>query len=154
FVAMQINGWPSDKNCERRWHAIVPLLVAMVGMVGMIGHPSSLPLTVFLLTLIAIGNCYVTIFWVIPTEILSPSIAAGSVGLISCFGSVAGFGGPYAFGYLNKTTGSFTVGWIGLVVFALFGVIAMFLVPAAREASIREGEDLLQEAKRIKTSPL
>jgi len=154
FVAMQINGWHSDKNCERRWHAIVPLLVAMVGMVGMIGHPSSLPLTVFLLTLIAIGNCYVTIFWVIPTEILSPSIAAGSVGLISCFGSVAGFGGPYAFGYLNKTTGSFTVGWIGLVVFALFGVIAMFRVPAAREASIREGEDLLQEAKRIKTSPL
>ena len=145
FIAVQINGWHSDKNCERRWHAIVPLLVAMVGMVGMIGHPSSVPLVVLLLTLVAIGNCYVTIFWVIPTEILSPSIAAGSVGLISCFGSVAGFGGPYAFGYLNKTTGSFTVGWIGLVVFALLGVIAMFQVPTAREASIRAGENLLQE---------
>lgn len=28
FVTMQLNGWRSDKQAERRWHAAMPLFVA------------------------------------------------------------------------------------------------------------------------------
>ena len=60
-----------------------------------------------------------------PTELLCKSAAAASVGMINAVGSVAGFAGPYLFGYMNSKFGSFSY---GLTVLALSSLAAGLLV--------------------------
>jgi ACS family tartrate transporter-like MFS transporter len=132
FVAMLINGWHSDKQMERRWHVAIPMLVAAVGLFGLMGQSFSVWTLLGLLTLVTAGNAYISVFWSLPTEILSPSIAAASVGLISSVGSIAGFVSPYMFGYLREKTGAFTVGLAILGAIAVAMSWAIFVVPAVR----------------------
>jgi ACS family tartrate transporter-like MFS transporter len=129
FIVMPINGWHSDKQLERRWHISIPMLVAAAGLFGLMGQSFSMWPLIGLLTLVTAGNAYLSVFWSLPTEILSPSIAAASVGLISSVGSIAGFASPYMFGYLREKTGSFTVGLAILGTVALAMAWAIFLVP-------------------------
>jgi cyanate permease len=51
--------------------------------------------------------------------------------MINALASVAGFAGPYAFGYLHTRTGSFTAGFAVLMLCALAAAIFMLLTPAA-----------------------
>ncbi len=134
FIVMPINGWHSDKQLERRWHIAIPMLIAAAGLFGLMGQSFSMWTLVGQLTLVTAGNAYLSVFWSLPTEILSPSIAAASVGLISSVGSFAGFGSPYMFGYLREKTGTFTVGLAILGTVTLAMAWAIFLVPRARES--------------------
>ena len=104
FIAMQVNGWHSDKHRERRWHSAVPLFIAAAGLIGLISHPRSISLSVVLFTMVCMAHAFLPTFWAIPRELLSQSAAAAAVGLINAVGSAAGFAGP--FGYLNTRTRS------------------------------------------------
>ena len=111
FIAMLINGWHSDRSRERRWHSAVPLFVAATALLAFIGLSGSTALTVLLFAITCMSFCaFLPAFWAIPTEILSESAAAASVGLINAVGSAAGFAGPYVFGYLNTRMGSLSYG--------------------------------------------
>ena len=125
FVAMLVNGWHSDRQCERRWHCAVPSLIAAVALLGLAAHPQSIPVLLTLFTLATIGNAYLPALWAMPTELLCKSAAAASVGMINAVGSVAGFAGPYFFGYMNTKFGSFSY---GLTVLALSSLAAGLLV--------------------------
>jgi len=130
LIIMPLNGWHSDRHCERRWHTAIPLLVASVGLFGLATQPVSVPVAMLLFTLVTAGNAYISVFWSVPTEVLSPAIAAASVGLISSAGSIAAFVAPYAFGYLNQRAGSPVYGLAALGIVALVQVRAMFLLPS------------------------
>jgi len=130
LIIMPLNGWHSDRHCERRWHTAIPLLVASIGLFGLATQPVSLPLALLFFTLVTAGNAYISVFWSVPTEVLSPAIAAASVGLISSAGSIAAFVAPYAFGYLNQRAGSSVYGLVALGIVALVQVRAMFLLPS------------------------
>ena len=121
FVAMQVNGWHSDRSSERYWHSVIPIFLAAIGALGLISQPHSLFLLVAFFSLGANVYSFLPTFFAIPTETLSESSAAAAVGMINSFGSVAGFAGPYAFGYLHGQTGSFTYGLLGMAVTALAG---------------------------------
>jgi ACS family tartrate transporter-like MFS transporter len=125
FVAMLVNGWHSDRQCERRWHCAVPSLIAAVALLGLAADPQSIPVLLTLFTLATIGNAYLPALWAMPTELLCKSAAAASVGMINAVGSVAGFAGPYLFGYMNTKFGSFSH---GLTVLALSSLAAGLLV--------------------------
>ena len=129
FVAMQINGWHSDRSGERHWHSAIPILLAAFGALGLISQPHSLFVLVAFFTLGANIYSYLPTFFSIPTEILSQSAAAAAVGMINSFGSVAGFAGPYAFGYLHAQTGSFSYGLAGMAVAALAGGVMILRAP-------------------------
>jgi ACS family tartrate transporter-like MFS transporter len=140
LVIMPLNGWHSDRHCERRWHTAVPLFIASLGLFGLATHPNSLPLAMLYFTMVTAGNAYISVFWSVPTEVLSPAIAAASVGLISSAGSVAAFAAPYAFGYVNQKTGSFIYSLIALGIVALIQVRVMFVLPRAAIAAKPTGE--------------
>jgi len=125
FVAMQFNGWHSDRSCERRWHTAIPLFVAAAALLMLATQPHSMPLLIALFTVVGIGNAHLPTFWAIPTEILSHSSAATAVGIINAVGNIAGFVGPYIFGYLYSRTGSFSAG-LGLMM--LGALVAGFLI--------------------------
>ncbi|MGA7766829.1 MAG: MFS transporter [Candidatus Sulfotelmatobacter sp.] len=129
FIAMQINGWHSDKNRERHWHSAVPLFIAAAALLGLISQPRGVALPLVLFTLVGMAFSYLPVFWAIPTEILSQSTAAAAVGMVNAVGSAAGFAGPYLFGYLNKRTGSFSYGLALMMVSALAGGMLMLCSP-------------------------
>jgi MFS transporter, ACS family, tartrate transporter len=129
FVIMQVNGWHSDKDRERRWHSAVPLFIAAAGLLGLISQPRSIPLAVVLFTMVSMVFAYLPTFWAIPTEILSQSAAAAAVGMINAVGSVAGFAGPQLFGYLNTRTGSFSYGLALMMLSALTGGLLILCTP-------------------------
>lgn len=110
FLSMQVNGWHSDRMAERRWHSAVPLFIAAAGFLLLTTRPQSIPVLLAFSIMAAAATVYLPTFWAIPSEILSPTIVATAVGLINSVGSIAGFAGPYAFGYLQTSTGSLTSG--------------------------------------------
>jgi MFS transporter, ACS family, tartrate transporter len=134
LFAMLFNGWHSDRNRERRWHAAAPLLIAATGLLCLISLPSSNLMSVLLLSVICMAMAFLPVFWAIPTEILSDSKAAVAVGTINALASLAGFAGPYAFGYLRAETGSFVAGFVVLIFCALAAGILMLLTPAPSRA--------------------
>ena len=132
LFAMLFNGWHSDQSRERRWHAAAPLLIAATGLLCLISLPSSNVMTVLLLSVICMAMAFLPVFWTIPTEILSGSKAAVAVGTINALASLAGFAGPYAFGYLRAEIGSFVAGFAVLMGCAIAAGILMLLTPAAQ----------------------
>lgn len=135
FIAMQINGWHSDKRRERRWHSAVPLFIAAAGLAGLISQPRSTPLSVVLFTMVCMAYAYLPTFWAIPAELLGQSAAAAAVGLVNAVGSVAGFAGPYLFGYLNTRTGSFSSGLTLMMVTALAGGLLILRIPRSAQSA-------------------
>jgi ACS family tartrate transporter-like MFS transporter len=133
FIAMLINGWHSDRSGERRWHSAVPVFIAAISLLVLVRLPDSTPVTLFLLTLASVISAFLPAFWAIPTEILSESGAAAAVGTINAVGSLAGFAGPYAFGYLHTRTGSFSYGFALIAVFGFVAGILVLLTPEARQ---------------------
>ena len=129
LLLMQANGWHSDKMRERRWHAAVPALLAAAALLGLATQPRSMALSLVLFTIVGIGIAYLPVFWAVPHEILSQSAAAAAVGMINAVGSVAGFAGPYLFGYLNTQTGSFALGLGVAAAAALAGGLLMLAAP-------------------------
>ncbi|PYK27377.1 MAG: MFS transporter [Verrucomicrobia bacterium] len=138
LIAMLFNGWHSDRSRERRWHAALPLLIEAAGFLCLISLPSSSQMTVLWFSMICVLMAFLPTFWAIPTEILSESTAAVAVGMINALASVAGFAGPYAFGYLHTRTGSFIAGFAVLMLCAFATAIFMLLTPAATHRRVSE----------------
>jgi MFS transporter, ACS family, tartrate transporter len=126
FVAMQVNGWHSDKQAERRWHSALPLFVAGIAyfFLSIPGH--GVVVTIGWFTIAGLLIAYISTFWAMPTEIMSHAEAATAVGFINSVGSIAGFVGPYIFGYVyTQSGGSFSWG-LRLVMAAI--LIAGFMI--------------------------
>jgi MFS family permease len=133
FVTMQVNGWHSDRQAERRWHAATPLFVAGVAFffLSFPGHSAGFTISWF--TVAGVVTAYLSTFWAIPTEILSQAEAATAVGLINSVGSIAGFAGPYLFGYLYTRTGaSFSLGLRFVMAAVLIAGVMILRIPKAK----------------------
>src|SRR5271170_6576100 len=116
FVMQQLNGWHSDRTCERRWHTATPIFLAGVILLLTVIFSSNITIAVTLFTLV--GACYFAFhpcFWAVPTAFLSESAAAASIGWINSLGNLGGFVGPLLMGYLVSRTGSFKAGLLYLV---------------------------------------
>jgi MFS transporter, ACS family, tartrate transporter len=137
FIAMQINGWHSDKTRERRWHSAVPMFMAAGALMVLLTQPRAIQLWVALFILVGMAEAYLPTSWAIPTETLGQSAAATAVGTINAIGSLAGFAGPYALGYLYTRTGSFSLGLATMMVAALGGGLLTLCIPTQRRASVQ-----------------
>lgn len=129
-VAMQLNGWHSDRTGERRWHTAIPLLVAAaalfpLSLAEMGTTPSLLLFTLALSGLIS----FVPTFWAMPSAFLCDSAAAASTGAINCVAvGLGGFAGPALLGYLVTRTNSFRSGFVCLVAaLVLAGLLTLTL---------------------------
>jgi ACS family tartrate transporter-like MFS transporter len=116
FLAQQLNGWHSDKTCERRWHAAVPIFLAGVTLALAVFFATNMVMAVALFSLVCAGYfSFHPGFWAVPTAFLSESAAAASIGLINSLGNLGGFVGPLMMGYLVHRTHSFNAGLSYLV---------------------------------------
>ncbi len=130
FVAMQVNGWHSDRTAERRWHTTIPLWTSATALLalslGNWGTASSL----MLFSIAAAGLlAFLPSFWAMPSAFLCDSAAAMATGTINCVAAgLGGFLGPALVGYQAARTHSFRSGFAVLVVaLALAGILPLTL---------------------------
>ncbi len=132
FVAMcgqLIAGWSSDHFKERRWHAVLPIVMGSAALGLMPQTQGNLPLTMVCLMLAFAGfKSYMPAFWALPSLFLTESAAAGSIGLINSIGNLGGFLGPNVLGTVEKITGSFVGGLYYLCCSMLAAASILFFV--------------------------
>jgi ACS family tartrate transporter-like MFS transporter len=109
LVAQLGAGWSSDHFKERRYHAVVPLLLGALALGLMPATQGNLWLTLTCF-MVAYGGFkgYMPAFWSLPNLFLVEAAAAGSIGLINSFGNLGGAMGPIVMGYVKETTGSYS----------------------------------------------
>jgi ACS family tartrate transporter-like MFS transporter len=129
LIAMLLISWHSDKVRERRWHAAFPVFAAAVGLLGLLTLPHTTALIVAMFSLVSITQAFLPVLFAMPTELFTESAAATAVGLTNAAGSVAGFAGPYVFGYLLIRTGSYTTGFVVMLACAVVSVLLLLSIP-------------------------
>jgi sugar phosphate permease len=138
FLTQQLNGWHSDKSRERRWHAAIPVLLS--GLALFLAIKSGSHVTLAILFFSMVGAAYYAFhpaFWSVPTEFLSESAAAASIGLINSVGNLGGFLGPLTLGYLVSRTRSFNTGlWYLVGSFFVSGMLMLAVHEVRRSACI------------------
>src|SRR5258707_14692689 len=133
FLTQQVNGWHSDRTRERRWHATVPVLLSGLGLLFAIASGSHVALSIIFFTMV--GAAYYAFhpaLWAVPTEFLSESAAAASIGLINSVGNLGGILGSY----LVLRTRSFSTGlWFLVGLFIVSGIIILTICSVCRTFS-------------------
>lgn len=133
-------GARSDRRRERRWHLLVPSIVAVVALV-IAASTDFAPLRFTALVCAGFGAfANLPVFWTLPSAMLPEGEAPAGLAAISSIGNVAGFVAPYVVGALKDMTGTFSSGMFALAIF-----IAVTVVVAARVVSKRSGVPQEQE---------
>jgi sugar phosphate permease len=123
IVAMLANSWHSDRTGERRAHVAVPFALGGIFLLAGVLTSQNWPVLAFVFVCLTTIGTYGPLgpFWAIPTETLPRNVAATTMGVITAVGSLGGFFGPVAVGYLNKYEGNFQHG------FGLIGVVLLIV---------------------------
>jgi ACS family tartrate transporter-like MFS transporter len=129
-------GTSSDRSGERFFHVAIPSFIGAAGFAAAAFLLSPVA-GMIALTFAALGDlCTRGPFWALPPRFLSGSALAAGIGLINTMGSLGGFVGPYAMGYIRQTTGGFTGGLLflaALLVLAGAGTLAFRRASLLRE---------------------
>jgi MFS transporter, ACS family, tartrate transporter len=129
LIGQVIAGRSSDRFQERRWHAIVPILLGAVAVGCVPLTKGNIYLTIIGFTLVFAGfKSYMPAFWSLPSMFLAQSAAAGSIGFINSLGNLGGWLGPTFTGFLEKKTGSFDIGLHYLSGFMLLSATIIFIL--------------------------
>ncbi|CAG2157696.1 Putative metabolite transport protein NicT [Cupriavidus yeoncheonensis] len=121
-VAMLFNGAHSDRERERRWHIVVPVLLGAAGMVASTWFTHDTAATVALMTVAAAGiSAGFPVFWCLPATFLQGRAAAGGIALACSVANLGGFAATFVVGWLKDLTHSPNA---GLVLFGAFQLLA------------------------------
>lgn len=132
LVSMILTGRHADQTRERRFHVIVPEIIAALGFTICAFNGNNPLLSMIGLTL-AVGGVVTALpmFWALPTAFLGGAGAAAGIALINCTGNLAGFVSPTIIGWLTTVTHTITSGLL-LVACSLLlsAVLILGLIPA------------------------
>jgi sugar phosphate permease len=132
-VAMVWNSLHSDKVRERRIHTSIPLLGGGLLLLAAVVASSTAPLVAYGLLCLAGVGLFGPLgpFWAMPSERLPKEVTGPAIGLVNAVGSLGGYFGPLAVGYLQKQTGGFAIAFCVLAgALMLGGLLALLLDPA------------------------
>lgn len=134
IVAMIVLSKSSDRFHDRRWHTIVPTVLAGVALLvsAVAGHMFALSFGAMIVAVAAVWAAY-TVFWAVPTEHFGGTAAAGGIALINTVGILGGFVSPYLIGLVKDMTGSTQVGLLVMVGLLAVSTVTLFGIrrPAA-----------------------
>lgn len=100
----------SDRTGERNWHAAIPAAIAGIALISCAVLTDPLAVMVALTIGLTGVFCYVSVFWAIPSAMLSGAAAAAGLALINALANIGSFFGPYLVGWVKNSTGSFALG--------------------------------------------
>ncbi|TDF64746.1 MFS transporter [Cupriavidus sp. L7L] len=129
IVALPLVGMSADRRRERRFHLIVPMVVAATGFatLPLLGSVSA---SLVCLCIAAAGILASSSqFWALPTALLGGMSAAAGIAAVNCVANLAGFFSPAIVGWLNDLTGKSTAGLVFISATVVFGALLVLLVP-------------------------
>jgi D-galactonate transporter len=130
-IAMLFFGRSADKQRERRWHLVIPMLLGATGLVGSALAGGNTTIAIAFLTLAAAGVITsAPLFWSLPTAFLGGTAAAAGIAAINSVGNLAGFVSPYLIGWIKDLTHSTNIGMYVLAAVLIAGSLAVLSVPA------------------------
>jgi cyanate permease len=131
-VCMLLVSRSADRQRERRWHVVIPSLLAAVGLILSVQWSHNTVLAMAALTLATAGILTtLPLFWSLPTAFLAGTGAAAGIAMINSLGNLAGFASPYAIGWLKQATSSTDAG-IYVLAGCLFAAALLTLCVPAR----------------------
>lgn len=118
----------SDRMQERRWHTLVPALLAGVALCVATTAPTQFALSLAAITL-ATGFMWAsyTVFWAIPSQYLKGEAAAGGIALINSIGLLGGFLSPSIIGWVKESTGSLAGGLYAISALLVAGALLLLV---------------------------
>lgn len=142
LVSLVLTGRHSDRTRERRWHIIVPSLVAAVGFMLCTLAGSSTWLAMAGLVLAAAGVITsVAMFWALPTALLGGNAAAAGIAFVNCMGNLGGFFSPTIIGALKTRTGTLNSGLYLIVGCMVASSILILMLPQSSRMSTLPQEE-------------
>jgi len=118
----------SDKTGERKWHAVIPLGIIVVGLALAAVMPDP-TLKMACLCVAGFGFFAVLpVFWTLPTTFLSGAGAAAGIAAVNSIGNLGGFFGPKVFGWLKDTTGADYASLMFLAACAVIGAVIVLVL--------------------------
>jgi MFS transporter, ACS family, tartrate transporter len=128
-VGMVLIGRSSDRTLKRREHVVAVMAITALG-VAATGFASSIFVAMACLCFAQIGiSAMPPVFWPLPASILTGASAAAGIAAINSVGNLSGLVGPWAMGYLQKNTGSFTSGLLVVAILAAIGGVTTLFFP-------------------------
>ncbi len=128
----------SDRMQERRWHTLVPALLAGVSLCIATAAPTQFALSLTAITL-ATGFMWAsyTVFWAIPSQYLKGEAAAGGIALINSIGLLGGFLSPSIIGWSKEATGTLAGGLYVISALLVAGALLLLVNRPPRSAPAR-----------------
>ncbi len=118
----------SDQTAERKWHAIIPLLIIVVALAA---AASVADPTIKMAFLCVAGFGFFSVlpvFWTLPTTFLSGTSAAVGIAAVNSIGNLGGYFGPQIFGKLKDMTGADYASIMFLASAALVGAVLVYVL--------------------------
>ena len=120
-----LNGLWAQRTGKLRWHTCLPMIATGISLSLAILSAQYLPAVIACFCLAGLtSQAYLPALWSLPSTLLGKSAAALAIGFIN-LANIGGFVGPYLFGYLRTTTGSYEAGlWFLAACMIAAGLIA------------------------------
>lgn len=136
-VAMIVWARHSDRTQERKWHVVIPCVLACAGFV-LAGQSSGAVMTILALLIVNIGiSAAKAPLWAMPSMFLSGAGAAAGIAMINSVGNLGGFVGPFVIGWLKNVTGSYSAGlYVVGGTLALSAVMTLLLSRQSRTSMV------------------
>lgn len=129
---MLVWGRSSDKLQERKFHTIIPYIIAMSGWVMCAIMASSNMQYIGIIIATAGSFTAMVLFWTTPDQNISDNARAVAIAVINSVGNIGSGIGPLVIGILYDKTGSFTSGLIYVSALLIIGSVLLIFIPMGR----------------------
>ncbi|UVL76540.1 MFS transporter [Pseudomonas putida] len=136
IIGMVVWGLHSDRSQERKWHLVLPMLMAAAGWIfaAYAGNPM---VQLCGICMAATGSyTAMSIFWTTPDQALTFKARAIGIAVINAFGNTGSALNPLVVGWLKDLTQSFTAGIVYAAVLLVIGALLTFMLPLPSPASV------------------
>ncbi|MBV6823102.1 MFS transporter [Pseudomonas sp. PD9R] len=131
IVLMIVWGLHSDRTRERRWHLVLPMLLAAFGWI-LTGVSTDAALQLVGVCMAASGSySAMSIFWTTPDQALSWRARAIGIAVINAVGNIGSALNPLVIGWLKDLTHSFGSGFAYASILMIIGALLALRLPLA-----------------------
>jgi len=135
----------SDQAAERKWHAVIPLGIIVIGL----GLAAIMPTPTTKMIFLCVAGfgffSVLPVFWTLPTTFLTGAGAAAGIAAVNSIGNLGGYFGPQVFGLLKDQTGGDFASLMFLAACAIIGAVIVLVLghnpalerPTAQTAAAR-----------------
>ncbi|WP_223191191.1 MFS transporter [Paraburkholderia panacisoli] len=134
-VTILLWGHYARRTTLSAWHVAIPTALGGLSFAAALFLSSPYEvMAAFTLGAVGVYTPHAS-FWQLPPRYLSNAAAASGIGLINTIGTLAGFLGPYATGWLHDMTGSYRVPMLGVAgMMCVSAMMVLFVERTSRAA--------------------